>query len=441
MSVLQENQVDHVATGYDREALAAICAGEPEALVNLRCKAFEAFAEAPFPTARDEEWRRTDPAAFSVSSWRRLPTLSAVAPSGKDPWDHEFDVVVAVSERGYSVEDQTGIARDGQVSILSLREAVENRPDLIAGYFRGAALPAKPRKFELLNAAFWNFGLVVHVRKGQSMPRGVLVRYTLETPGVCLLPRLLVVAEDAAEARVVEHFTSADALEVACFSAREFYAGHGASLKIVSVQEWGRAATQVGEDWARVGRDGRVDWVTLTLGAKVSKMMVGSDVSAPNASAYLSGIFFADGEQHFDQRTLQLHSAPDTYSNLLYKGAVKDRAHSIYQGVINAKPGAIRVDAYQMNNNLILNEGARADSLPGLEIDADDLKCSHGATMGSLDPDQLYYLRSRGLSELEARRLIVGGFFEEVLDKVPYAFVQERLREHIECKLSHGESP
>jgi Fe-S cluster assembly protein SufD len=122
----------------------------------------------------------------------------------------------------------------------------------------------------------------------------------------------------------------------------------------------------------------------------------------------------------------------------LYKGAVKDQGHSIYQGVINAKPGAIRVDAYQMNNNLILNEEARADSLPGLEIDADDLKCSHGATMGTLDPDQLFYLRARGLSDLEARRLLVAGFFEEVIAKIPYAFVQDRLRDHIVAKMALG---
>lgn len=439
MSVLQEDRVEQVVPGFDRESLDVACAGEPSALAAARRRAFEEFAAVPFPTARDEEWRRTDPALLPIASLRRLPALPALPSAGKDEWDDEFDVVVSVSDRGFYIEDRAGITRHGPIAVMSLAEAASKRPDLIENYLRGAALPARARKFELLNAAFWNFGLLVHVPKGHAMARGVLVRYALGSAGACLLPRLLVLAEDGAEARVVEHFTSPDGIEMGCFGAREFYAGQGASLKIVSVQEWGRSTVQVGEDWARVGRDGRADWVTLTLGGKVSKMMVGSDVSAPNANAYLSGVFFAEGDQHFDQRTLQLHSAPDTYSNLLYKGAVKDRGHSVYQGVINAKPGAIRVDAYQMNNNLILNEGARADSLPGLEIDADDLKCSHGATMGSLDPEQLYYLRTRGLPELEARRLIVGGFFEEVIAKVPYAFVQDRLREHIERKMSREE--
>ena len=187
-----------------------------------------------------------------------------------------------------------------------------------------------------------------------------------------------------------------------------------------------------------VEQDGRVDWVTLSLGGRASKLMVGSDVCAPRAHAQLSGVFFADRDQHFDQRTLQLHTSPHTTSYLLYKGAVKDTGRSVYQGVINAKPGAIDVDAYQMNNNLILNEGARADSLPGLEIDADDLKCSHGSTMGTLDPEQLFYLQSRGLPAAEARRLVVAGFFEEVISQVPHAFVQERLREHIQLKMGDG---
>jgi len=165
----------------------------------------------------------------------------------------------------------------------------------------------------------------------------------------------------------------------------------------VSLQEWGRGTYHIGEDWGRVERDARIDWVTLLLGGQVSKMMVGCDIHDVNSSAYLSGLFFADGQQHVDQRTLQLHSAPHTYSNLLYKGAVKDQGHSVYQGIIAAAPGAIKVDAYQMNNNLVLNDGARADSLPGLEIDADDLKCSHGSTMGNLDRDQIFYLQARGL--------------------------------------------
>ncbi len=435
MSVLQQDE-QHVAPAFDEESFAKVISGEAAPLAAKRRAAFAAYAGLPFPAPTDEEWRRTDPASVPVQSVRRMATLPRQERVTPDSWDEQFDVVVSVNDQGFAFQDRTGVTRDGTCRVLSLEDAAKECPELLEKYLRGSALPPEVRKFEALNAAYWNFGLLVHLPARKALKHGVLVRYAHAASGAALLPRLLVIAEDASEVRVVEHFTSPDDAEILCIGAREFYAAQGANLKIVSVQEWGARSVHVGEDWARVGRDGRVDWVTLTLGGKVSKMMVGSDVNAPNANAYLSGVFFAEGDQHFDQRTLQLHSAPDTYSNLLYKGAVKDRGHSVYQGVINAKPGAIRVDAYQMNNNLILNEGARADSLPGLEIDADDLKCSHGATIGSLDPDQLYYLRSRGLSQLDARRLIVAGFFEEVIEKVPYAFVQERLREHIERKMN-----
>ena len=425
-------QTSHRIPGFDN---AISHAGDAALLSAKRDEAFALFSATPAPLARDEEWRRTDPALFPFDQFKRLPELKAESGIKNDQWDDVFDVVVAINDRSFSVQDRTGVIANGTCTVMSFAEAAQKRPELINEYLQGAALPNKPRKFELLNGAFWNVGLLIHVPPKAVVPKGILIRYDHSTPGAALVPRLLVVAEDQSEVKIVEHFTSPDAVPFMCLGAREFYTGQGANLKLVSVQEWGNATYHIGEDWARVGRDGRIDWVTLTLGGKVSKMMVGSDVCEPNANAYLSGVFFAEGDQHFDQRTLQLHSAPDTYSNLLYKGAVKDRGHSVYQGIINAKPGAIRVDAYQINNNLILSEGARADSLPGLEIDADDLKCSHGATMGSLDPDQIFYLRSRGLPEIEARRLVVGGFFEEVIAKVPYEFVQERLREHIERKM------
>ena len=166
-------------------------------------------------------------------------------------------------------------------------------------------------------------------------------------------------------------------------------------------------------------------------------MKFGSDVAGEGSSAELDGLFFCDLDQHVDQKTLQIHSAPNTYSRLLYKGAVQDKGHSVYQGVIQARPGAIKVDAYQTNNNLILTDGAQADTIPGLLIDADDLKCSHGATIGNLDPDQLFYLRSRGFSEAAAKRILVLGFYDEIADRIPYEAIRARVHAIVEEKL-HG---
>jgi Fe-S cluster assembly protein SufD len=286
-----------------------------------------------------------------------------------------------------------------------------------------------------LNGAFWNVGFFIHVAKGVELPHGILLRYHNDRPGTALLPRLLVVAESQSKFALAEHFTSPDGIATLCVSAREFHVAAAADVKLVSLQDWGDAGIHIGEDWARVKRDAKVDLFSMTLGGKVSKMSVGCDVCEPNANAYLGGLFFANAKQHFDQKTLQMHSAPNTYSNMLYKGAVKDKGYSVYQGIIRARKHCIGVDAYQTNNNLVLDPDSRADSLPGLIIDADELACSHGATMGNLDPLQIHYLRARGIPEAEARRMLVLAFFEEVIQRIPFSTMQDRLHEVIAKKL------
>jgi Fe-S cluster assembly protein SufD len=421
--------------GLGEEALAAAAAGDPEVLAARRARAFGDYAALPVPTARDEEWRRTDPSLLPFERHRRMPAAARDDRRGAaGPWDDAFDVVVTVGDRAIGVEDRSGVLARGEAVVTDLRDAARISGGVLASRLGGEAMGQERRKLALAADAFWNAGLFVHVLPGKSLERGILIRHEHAAAGGLFVPRLLVVVGAGARAGMVEHYASADGIEFLALGLREFYVDEGAALNMVSVEAWGDGTVHAGEDWARVARDARIDWITLALGGRVSKMAAGCDVCAPNAEARLSGLFFADGRQHVDQKTLQMHSSPHTRSYLLYKGAVKDRAHSVYQGIIRAKPGAIDVDAYQMNNNLLLGEGARADSLPGLEIDADDLKCSHGATSGSLDPQQIFYLRARGLSEAEARRMVVAAFFEEVIEKVPYEFVREKLRAHIGAK-------
>jgi len=408
----------------------------PDASIRAkRQAAFDAYQTIPMPTARDEEWRRTDPASIPFGDFDLLPALRPVAAGAEQELDTLFDVVVTVSERGYHITDRSGLLKSGGLVVCSLDEAAHQHAEAVARHVHGPALIEPNRKFTELNGAFWNFGLFIRIPAKAEIGKGVLVRYRLAKNQALLVPKLVVVAGEGSRANVVEVFESDDACPVLCIGARELYVGQAARLQLFGLQEWGRTSYHIGEDWAQVERDAQIDWVTLTLGTKVSKMTMGCDVRAPNANAYLSGLFFANRDQHVDQRTLQQHSAPHTYSNLLYKGAVKDQGHSVYQGIIAASPGAIKVDAYQMNNNLVLNTGARADSLPGLKIDADDLKCSHGSTMGNLDPEQLYYLRSRGFSDAEARKMLVLAFFEEIIAKIPYEFLQERIREDVHRKI------
>ena len=420
--------------GFDENRLAGVDDGNA-LLKAKRLTAYAQYAALPLPTARDEEWRRTDPGLFPFDRFTpaaALPALDRAPDAG--PWDDEFDVVVSVTDAGFHIRDAAGLIAGGQVQVLSLADAARRHPERVERYLQGAARVKQPRKFSALGDAFWNFGLFIHVPAKTVIPRGVLVRYRHTASGQAVVPHLVAAVEAQSELTIAEHYESPATAELLAITTRELYAGQGAVLRAASLQEWGANTFHIGEDWVRAERDARIEWVTLLLGGQVSKMMVSCDVHEPNANAYLSGLFFANDRQHVDQRTLQLHTAPNTYSNLLYKGAVKDQGHSVYQGIIDAAPGAIKVDAYQMNNNLILTEGARADSLPGLEIDADDLKCSHGATFGNLDESQLFYLRSRGLSEAEARQLLVMAFFEEVIARVPHAFMRDRVREDVRRK-------
>lgn len=432
LAMVDQPEIKSFSASAFQQVLAATAS---PVLREKRQAAFDAQLAMSWPTARDDEWRRTNPELFPFAKFHLLPSLNRVESQVSDELDQLFDVVVTVDESGYAIADRNGLCRQGALIVKGLSEAAEQHADAVQRHVHGAALIEGQRKFTELNGAFWNMGLFVHLPANANIPGGVLVRYKLTKPHAMLAPKLVVVAEAGSRANVVEVFQSADDCPVCCLGARELYVDQAARLQLFSLQEWGRTSYHLSEDWGHVERDAQIDWITLSLGSAVSKSTMGCNVAAPNANAYLSGLFFADRDQHVDQRTLQQHAAPHTYSNLLYKGAVKDQGHSVYQGIIAAKPGAIKVDAYQMNNNLVLSNGARADSLPGLKIDADDLKCSHGSTMGNLDPDQLFYLRCRGFSEADARRTLVLAFFEEIIAKIPYAFLQERIRADVNRKI------
>jgi Fe-S cluster assembly protein SufD len=423
--------------GFDEEAFVNLdTQSEPSLLRAAREAAFSRYRTMPAPRATDEEWRRTNPALFPFSQLKRLPSLHRLPEMDEGPWDNRFDVVVSVNDSGFAVRDISGVLKHNRMVVCSLAQAAERSPEVIRKFISGDSLRGTIGKFHALNRAFWNVGFLVQVPEKVELERGVLIRYEHEANHSILLPRLLVIAGRNSRATVVEHFSSADQAVFMAVAGKEMYVEEGARLQMVTLQEWGTRSYLIEEDWAQAQRNAQMAWITLNFGSRVGKMKFASDVAGPGSSAELDGIYFAAGDQHLDQKTLQVHSSRETYSRLLYKGAVKDKSHSVYQGLIQAKPGAVKVDAYQTNNNLVLSDGARADTIPGLLIDADDLKCSHGATIGNLDPNQIFYLRSRGLSEAEARKIAIFGFFEEVLKRIPYDFLRERVHENIDAKLN-----
>lgn len=419
--------------GFDETLLEQARKGEHALLQAKRTAAYERYAHIPNPDRFHEEYRRMDPDLFQIGNFRRLE-LPAGGSYEAAPEDAHYDLVIAIGPGGSVIHDRNGVTAEGGIVVLPLDQAAREHGPLLEQALGNAMVPGEQRKFLDLNAAFWNVGFMIYVKKGVTLDGGILIRTHNDQPGTVLLPRLVVVAERSSSFAIAEQFTSPDGIQTLCISGREFLLDAGADVKLVSLQGWGDQGIHIGEDWARVKRDARVNLFSMTVGGKVSKMTVGCDVCEPNANAYLGGMFFADRDQHFDQKTLQYHSAPDTYSNMLYKGAVKDRGYSVYQGIIRALKNCIGVDSYQTNNNLVLDPTARADSLPGLIIDADELACSHGATFGNLDQEQLYYLRSRGIPEGEARRMLVMGFFDEVIDRIPFKNMQDHLHQVIERK-------
>ena len=437
MTVLQtQTKPPEYIAGFDEAAFNGLDSrNEPSFVKTAREEAFDLYKALPSPHSRMEEWRRTDPARFPFAKLAAPKKMSFSAEFAPGEWDGQFDVVVAIGDDSFGIRDVSGVLKAQTILVQPLEEAAGKHPELVGDHLKNHARGEAAGKFETLNDSFWNVGIFIHIPEGVELARGILVRYELAAPESVCVPRLLVVAGARSKAAVVEHLTSPDAPVIQTVMSKELYVASSANVRVITLQEWGANTYHIANDWARVEREGKVDWVTLNFGSRISKMSFGSDVAGEGAGAELDGLYFATGEQHFDQRTLQVHSSPRTTSNLLYKGAVKDKARSVYQGLIIARPGANGVDAYQKNNNLVLSDGARADSLPGLQIDTDDLKCSHGSTIGNLDPEELFYLRSRGLDENEARRMLIKGFCEDIAGRIPYEFVKDAVSKQVDSRI------
>jgi Fe-S cluster assembly protein SufD len=291
-------------------------------------------------------------------------------------------------------------------------------------------------KFAAHNAALWQHGLLVHVPKGVVLEQPLYVRVANRVERGSLFWRLLVVAEPESRFTVIEELASASP-ELTGYSnaAVEIVVQQGAKVEYVSVQNLSRRTWHFASHHARVERDAELDWVTGGFGSEKGKVRIQNDLAGPGATSRVTGAYFADGTQHLDYDTFQEHIAPNTTSDFAFKGALRDRARAVWRGMIRVEQDAQKTNAYQENRNLLLSKTAHADSIPGLEILANDVRCTHGATLGQVDREQLFYLMARGLSRAEAERLIVRGFFQDVLDRVELLPVREALGNALEARI------
>jgi len=390
-----------------------------------RGEALERYRSLPLPTTSEEAWRFTDLSGFDPDTFVRNGHVQ-----GSDP-GASGEAIVAVESVAVATVTETGIQ-------------IERAPDGITfepltTHERLGELVGGGEKFAAHNAAEWQHGLLVHVPKGVVVEQPLYVRVSNTADRGALFWRLLVVAERESRFSVIEEYDSAvPELEGYSNAVVELFVEQAAKVEYVSVQNLSRSTWHFASHRARVGRDAELDWVTARFGSRSGKVRIENDLAGEGATSRVTGAYFADGDQHLDYDTFQEHIAPNTTSDFAFKGALRDAASVVWRGMIKVEKDAQRTNAYQENRNLLLSDKAHADSIPGLEIEANDVRCTHGATIGQVDRDQLFYLMARGLSRGEAERLIVRGFFTDLLSRIELEPVREALGDALEARIPRG---
>ncbi|MHB8732561.1 MAG: Fe-S cluster assembly protein SufD [bacterium] len=432
-----------VTSALDRDLVVrrSAAAGEPDWLRDQRLAAWDEFVRLPLPPDAGDEWRRTDLKALDLASLRPVdvpsgkPKVPAGLPALVGHPDAAAGLRLVVDGAAVQSRLAPALAKSGIV-FTSLGEAVRSHPDLVRPHL-GSIVRAGENKYRALNAALWQGGTFLYVPAGVEVDLQLVTGTWLTQEGTAFLPRTLVVAGDRARVTLVELFGSGGGTaRTLADHAVELVPGAGAQIRYVNLEDWGRHVWEVGIVRAVVGRDATVNTLMIGFGAGLVKTNVESRLLGEGATSEMLGVLFGDGAQHFDYHTLQEHAAPSTTSDLLYKAALKDKARSIFSGLIRADEGAQKTNAFQLNRNLILSEGARADSMPKLEILANDLRCTHGASTSRLNDEQIFYLMSRGLPREIAVRMMVDGFFGEIFDRIPIEAVREWLTGAIERKMA-----
>ncbi|CAN5179560.1 Fe-S cluster assembly protein SufD [soil metagenome] len=435
------------STGFDEATLRRLLerGGAPD---GVRERAFEQFQAMPMPSPETEEWRYTDLRDFDLSSF---------LPSAEEPFAENLDGVAPelleaageIGERsGLSIQHNSTLvtahldpeARARGVTFTSLDDAVTTHPGLLEERLHHA-VPTVRTRFTAMHGAFRTGGTFVHV------PAGVDVRFPLQAltyvdaDALAVFPHTLVVLEEGSSLTFIDRYVSPDLERVFSNAVVELFAGPGSRLRYVALQEWGSGVTHLSVQRAHVERDAEVRSLAVAFGASLARSEAETILLGDGGSSEMLGVYFGRSDQHFDHRSIQDHVGSRTSSDLLYKGALRGQARAIYSGNVIIRQGAHQCDAYQTNRNILLSERAKADSIPNLEILSNDpVRCGHAASVGPVDEDTLFYIRSRGIPEAEAQRLVVTGFFQEVLDRVTLQEVRGSLEATIATELEREAS-
>lgn len=414
-------------------------AKEPSWLNERRTAGLEQFKQLPMPTARDELWRFASVGRLSIDNYQATDVPSS---NTLDTLTERSELVSERAGRTVFVDDVPAdfecvseeLAAKG-VIYLPIAEAVEKHPELMEKYFLRESTELGSEKFFGLHAASVKAGSILYVPKGVSIEAPFVNYYWTSGARSAVFPHTLIVAEDNAYVSVVDVFFSEtlrnEALNIA---VANIHAGAGANVFRKVVQDWNEKTVSFQLDTTVAQRDAQVKSVAVNIGAQRARYEAQTRIEGPGANVKMYSLTVAEETQEFDQRTYQIHNAPNAVSDLLYKNALLDNSRTIFSGLIKVAEEAQQTDAYQTNRNLLLDPTAEANALPGLEILANDVKCSHGATTGNVDEEELFYMMSRGISKRAAMQLMVFGFFEEVIEQVASDELADNLRALIHKK-------
>jgi Fe-S cluster assembly protein SufD len=436
---------------FDARALEAL-PEVPASVVTQRRRAFELFTTMPVPSQETEEWRYTDLSEFELDVRPFAEGRTATEPD--EVPEHLLRAAGDVDRRtGLLIQHNstTTIAhldpaiRDANegadlrssVHFESIDAALRDHPEIVEPYLH-ALVPPDRTKFTALHAAFRTGGTFVLVPDGARVELPIEAVTYLDADHAAVFPHTLLIVGRDAEVTFIDRFVGPDLTRSFSDAIAEIFVGEGANVRYVSLQEWGDGVTHLGIQRATVGRDATFRSLNIGFGASLARAEAETVLQEHGGSSEMLGVFFADGEQHFDHRTLQDHVAPHCTSDLLYKGALRDRSRAVYSGWVHVRPNAQKTDAMQTSRNIVLSEHAKADAIPNLEIEANDVRCGHAASVGPVDEDAIFYLTSRGIPRDEAERLIVSGFFQEVLDRVQLEEVRGGAERAIQAELAHG---
>ena len=444
MTVLikEPQEIVDATAGFSQETVrqASAAKNEPNWMLEFRLRAWQTFESLPWPRPTDEAWRRTRLTGFKLENFTpfavpgRTVGRNELDPELLDALDEmESSASLIYRDGGLLFDEESEDLDELGVIFTDLHTAVHEHAELVQQYFMTEAVTPNANKFAALHAALWDTGSFIYV------PRNTKVELPLQAilyqgDRVGGYHHTLLVAEEGAEVTLVDDLMGAEnALQAAVV---ELILKDNAQVRYMNLQDFKHTAWNFLTGRAVLGKDTDLRWIQVSWGSRLTKAFLDLDLQGEGGHGELLGLYFPTRRQHIDHQTLQLHRVANCFSDLLFNGALKHRARSVYMGIIKVLPGAQKTDAFQRNGNLILDNSARADSIPGLEIEADDVRCTHAATAAQVEDEYVFYLMARGLTRPQAERMIVQGFLQGVLDRVPVEAVMRKLEKVISRKIS-----